>query len=71
MDFLYLEVIKSFEKTSGVKLNYVIGPRRQGDIIQIYADTTLAEKELGWKAKENLDSMTLSAWKWQLKLAKK
>jgi UDP-glucose 4-epimerase len=69
--FSVLEVIKSFEKTSGVKLNYVIGPRRQGDIIQIYADTTLAEKELGWKAKENLDSMTLSAWKWQLKLAKK
>lgn len=69
--FSVLEVIKSFEKTSGIKLNYVIGPRRQGDIIQIYADTTLAEKELGWKAKETLDSMTLSAWKWQLKLAKK
>jgi UDP-glucose 4-epimerase len=67
--FSVLEVIKSFEKTSGVKLNYVIGPRRQGDIIQIYADTNLAEKELGWKAKETLDSMTLSAWKWQLKIS--
>src|SRR5574344_2489461 len=66
--FSVLEVIKSFEKTSGIKLNYVIGPRRQGDIIQIYADTSLAEKELGWKAQENLDSMTLSAWKWQLAL---
>jgi len=68
--FSVLEVIKSFEKTSGVKLNYVIGNRRAGDIIQIWADTKYAEEELGWKAKRTLDEMTLSAWNWENELAK-
>lgn len=68
--FSVLEVIKSFEKTSGVKLNYVIGNRRAGDIIQIWADTKYAEEELGWKAERTLDEMTLSAWNWENELAK-
>jgi UDP-glucose 4-epimerase len=63
-----LEVIKSFEKTSGKKLNYKIVARREGDVEQVWADTNFANNELGWKAEKNLDEMTLSAWNWQLKL---
>ncbi len=64
-----LEVIKSFEKISGRKLNYKIAPRRPGDVIKVYADTTLANNELGWKAELGLEEMVSSAWKWELKLA--
>lgn len=60
-----LDVIRSFEKTTGVKLNYRIAPRRAGDIEQIWADPSLAEQALGWKAELSLDEMTLSAWRWQ------
>jgi UDP-glucose 4-epimerase len=60
-----LEIINSFEKTTGQKLNWRFGPRREGDIIKIWADTTFAKEELGWQAKEDIDSMTSSAWKWQ------
>jgi len=63
-----LEVIKSFEKTSGKKLNYKIVGRREGDVEQVWADTNFAHNELGWKAEKSLDDMTLSAWKWQLNL---
>ena len=63
-------MIKSFEKTSGKHLNYSFGPRRAGDIIQIWADTTLAEKELGWHSELSLDEMTLCAWRWQEQLGK-
>jgi UDP-glucose 4-epimerase len=66
-----LEVIKSFEKVSGVKLNYKIVPRRPGDIEQTWADTTFANEELGWKAEKGLDEMMLSAWNWEKALAAK
>jgi UDP-glucose 4-epimerase len=66
-----LEVIKSFEKVSGKKLNYKIVGRRAGDIEKIWADPTFANQELGWKAELGLDEMTLSAWKWEQKLFKK
>lgn len=65
-----LEVVNSFEKTTGKKLNYKLTDRRPGDIEQIWADTTKSEKILGWKASHSLDDMTLSAWKWQQKLGK-
>ena len=65
-----LEVIRSFEKTSGQKLNYIITDRRAGDVEQVWADTTYANHELGWKAERGLDEMTQSAWKWQLTLKK-
>ena len=68
--FSVLDVIKSFEKTSGQKLNYQIVGRRAGDIEQIWADPTFANEELGWKAEKSLDEMTLSAWNWQKKLSK-
>lgn len=60
-----LEVIQSFEKVSGQKLNYKFAPRREGDVIQAFADTTKANTELGWKAQTNLDDALLSAWKWE------
>ncbi|MEP0368228.1 MAG: UDP-glucose 4-epimerase GalE [Cyclobacteriaceae bacterium] len=64
-----LELINSFEKVNNLKLNYKIVDRRAGDIEQIYADTTFAEKELGWKTKLDLDDMLKSAWNWQKKLS--
>ena len=66
--FSVMEVIKSFEKMSGVKLNYRIAGRREGDIVKIWADTTLSNKELGWKAEQTLDDMTRDAWNWEQKL---
>jgi len=60
-----MEVIQSFEKTSGLKLNYVITNRRAGDAACFYADAEMAQIELGWKAKYKLDDMTTSAWRWE------
>jgi len=65
-----LEVVHSFEKTTGMKLNYALVERRAGDIEQIWADTTKSEQILGWKANRTLDDMTLSAWRWQERLSK-
>ena len=63
-----LEVIQTFEKVTGKILNYKLVDRREGDITAAYADTTIANKELGWKAELSLDDALLSAWKWQLTL---
>lgn len=63
-----LEVIKSFERVSGQKLNYKIANRREGDIITAFADSTKANNVLGWKAEHTLDDAMKSAWKWQLTL---
>jgi len=60
-----LEVIKAFEKVSGQQLNYKIGPRRPGDVVAIYSDSTKADKLLGWKTQYGLEAMMDSAWKWQ------
>lgn len=65
------EVIHSFEKTTGVKLNYKVVDRRPGDVIEVWADTIFANQELGWKAQKGIDEMTLSAWNWELALDKK
>ena len=64
-----LEAILSFEKVTGLKLNYEIGPRREGDVEAIYANNNLAKQELNWEPKFNIDEMMLSAWKWQQHLA--
>ncbi len=66
--FSVLEVIKSFEKTSQEKLNYIFAPRREGDVPQIWADAYLAKEKLGWQAQKTLDEMTLSAWLWEKEL---
>ncbi|MFI2741905.1 UDP-glucose 4-epimerase GalE [Zhouia sp. PK063] len=63
-----LEVIQSFEKVSEEKLNYKIVARRPGDVTAAYADTTKANKDLGWKAELNLDDAVSSAWKWEKKV---
>lgn len=59
------EAIHAFEKVSGVKLKYTVGPRRSGDVIAIYANNDKAKKDLNWDPKYNIDDMMLSAWKWQ------
>ncbi len=63
--FSVLEVINSFEKVSGEKLNYKIVGRRPGDTEIVFADTKFANDELGWKAKKTLDEMMSSAWEWE------
>jgi UDP-glucose 4-epimerase len=63
-----LEVVQSFERVSGKKLNYKIVGRREGDIISAYADTTKANNELGWKTKLSLDDAMRSAWNWEQKV---
>ena len=60
-----LEAVHAFEKATGVKLNYKIVGRRTGDIEKIWADTTLANEELGWKAEMGLEETMLSAWLWE------
>jgi UDP-glucose 4-epimerase len=64
-----LEVIDAFESTTGVKLNYEIVGRRQGDIEQIWADTKKVERVLGWKTSRSLDEMARSAWQWQKRVS--
>ncbi len=59
------ELIKSFERSSDQKLKFKVVGRRAGDIEQIWADTTIGNNELGWKAEKTIDEMTLSAWKWE------
>ena len=63
-----LDVIKSFEKVTAINLNYKIIGRREGDIEKVWANTDFANHELGWKAEQDIDEMTASAWKFQLEL---
>ncbi len=60
-----LDVINAFEKANNLKLNYSFKPRRAGDITAAYADTTLANKQLGWKSELSLEDALKSAWEWQ------
>lgn len=60
-----LDIIKAFEKASGIKIKYTIGPRRPGDIGVCFADATLAKKELKWEALKSLNEMCQDAWRWQ------
>jgi UDP-glucose 4-epimerase len=63
-----LEAIKAFERISGVKLNYKIGPRRPGDVVAIYANNDLAIEKLGWQIRFSLDEMLSTAWRWEQRL---
>jgi len=69
--FSVMDVIQSFERSTGVKLKYKIMNRRPGDIEKVWADTEFANKEMGWKAEKSIDEMTYSAWQWELSLAKR
>ena len=66
-----LEMIKTFEKANSLKLNYSIAGRRAGDTEQVWADTTLANRELGWEALSSLEQALVSAWKWEQYYRKK
>jgi UDP-glucose 4-epimerase len=63
-----LEAIRAFEKVTGEKLNYVIGPRRPGDVVAIYANNDYARAQLNWETKYTLEDMLLTAWKWEQRL---
>ncbi|MBR6764748.1 MAG: UDP-glucose 4-epimerase GalE [Clostridia bacterium] len=60
-----LEMVKAFEEASGREIPYVISPRRPGDIAEVYADASLAEKELGFKTKRDVYDMCKDLWNWQ------
>lgn len=62
-----LEAIHAFEKVSGQKLNYVVGPRRPGDVVAIYANPKKAAQILGWKPKMDIEAIMKTAWAWQVK----
>ncbi|MEC4114950.1 UDP-glucose 4-epimerase GalE [Myroides pelagicus] len=63
-----LELVHSFERVSGIKLNYKIVDRRPGDVDMAYADNSKAREVLGWKPTKTLDDMLSSAWKWEQKV---
>ena len=60
-----LEAIKVFEESTNLSINYTIGPRRDGDIEQIYANGSLVKSKLGWGVKETLVQAMISAWSWE------
>ena len=64
-----LELVNAFEKVNGLKLNWKYAPRRAGDVVAIWADPTLANKELGWKAERSVEETLAAAWAWEKKLA--
>jgi UDP-glucose 4-epimerase len=66
-----LELINEFEKVTGVKVPYTIGPRRKGDVVKVYADPSKLNKAFGWKTKYSISDALLHAWKWEEKLTAK
>jgi len=60
-----LEMVEAFEKATGIKIDYRVGPRRAGDLPEYFACADLAEKELGWSAKRSVEDMCRDAWNWQ------
>jgi UDP-glucose 4-epimerase len=66
-----LEAISSFERVTGIKLKYSITGRRPGDIEKIWADPSLANRELGWKTISTLDEAMKTAWEWEKKIRNK
>lgn len=63
------ELVTAFEKVNGLKLNYKFADRRPGDVVAIWADPTLANEELGWKAERSIEETLASAWAWEKHLA--
>ncbi len=63
------ELVTTFEKVNNLKLNYKFAPRRQGDVTAIWAETSLANEKLGWKAERTLEETLASAWAWEKSLA--
>lgn len=65
-----LDVVTAFEKVSNQKLNYEFGPRREGDVPEIYSDNELIKNELGWDAKFLLEDCLEHSWMWEKNLVK-
>ncbi len=65
-----LEAVNAFEKTTGEKLNYKIGPRRAGDVVAIYANKDKASEHLGWKPTRSIEEIMKTAWAWEIKRTK-
>ena len=65
-----LELIKAFEKVSGKSLRYNLGPRRAGDVVEVFANNTKAKELLGWETKYDLDQMMDTAWRWEVEIKK-
>ena len=65
------ELVDAFQKVNDLKLNYKIAPRRPGDVVAIWADTALANEELGWKAERTIEETLASAWAWEKHIAGK
>ncbi len=65
-----LELINAFEKVSGQKLNYKMGGRRAGDVVEVYANNNKAKERLGWETKFDLDQMMDTAWRWEQEIKK-
>jgi len=63
-----LEVINLFEERTGQKLNWKFGPRREGDVIEIYANATKSREVLGWEPKYTVSDAIVHAWEWEKKL---
>jgi UDP-glucose 4-epimerase len=59
------ELVESFERVNGVKVNHKFAPRRAGDVTSVWADTALANEKLGWKAERTVDDTLRSAWAWE------
>ncbi|MFM1898108.1 MAG: UDP-glucose 4-epimerase GalE, partial [Bacteroidota bacterium] len=64
-----LDVINTFEKVNGLAVPHKIGERREGDVIQVWADTNRVNSVLGWKTQRGLEDMLRDAWRWQQRLA--
>ena len=60
-----LEIVNTFEKVNGLKINYAIGDRRDGDLPEVWANPVKAKTQLGWSTKRTIEDMCLDAWKWQ------
>jgi UDP-glucose 4-epimerase len=63
-----LEIVQAFERVTNVSLRYAIGGRREGDVVETYADTTKINRTLDWQAAKTLDDALRSAWNWEKKL---
>ena len=59
------ELVNTFEKVNNLKLNYKVAPRRAGDVVAVWADTSLANKELNWQAERSVEQTLQTAWEWE------
>ena len=62
-----LELVKTFERVNGVSVPYVVDGRRDGDLAEVWSDSSKAYRELGWKAKKGIEDMCRDAWRWEKK----